>query len=29
MENAGLQYERDIIYGGHPGLLYLTRRRTA
>jgi RimJ/RimL family protein N-acetyltransferase len=29
LENAGLQYERDIIYGGHPGLLYLKRRRTA
>jgi RimJ/RimL family protein N-acetyltransferase len=26
LEKAGLTYRRDIVYGGHPGLLYLKRR---
>lgn len=26
LEKAGLTYTRDIVYGGHPGLLYLKRR---
>ncbi|HEX9446854.1 MAG TPA: GNAT family N-acetyltransferase [Dongiaceae bacterium] len=29
LENAGLTLERDIVYGGHPGLLYLKRRGDA